>query len=86
MERREDQQTYLTTEELAVRIKYDVRTIRERLMNSVLLEGVHYFRPFGGRKILFVWECIERDMVKSVRLSTNAMAGIPMANGGVLHA
>ena len=42
--------TYLTTEELAARIKYDVRTIRERLKDSVLLEGVHYIRPFGGSK------------------------------------
>jgi hypothetical protein len=35
-------QTYLTTEELAVRIKYDSRTIRDRLKDSVLLEGRHY--------------------------------------------
>ena len=55
-------QTYLTTEELSGRIKYDVRTIRERLKDSVLLEGVHYLRPFGGRKILFIWETIEEDM------------------------
>jgi hypothetical protein len=27
--------TYLTTEELSARIKYDVRTIRERLKDSV---------------------------------------------------
>ncbi len=54
--------TYLTTDELAARIKYDVRTIRERLKDSVLLEGVHYIRPFGGRKILYVWEQIEKDM------------------------
>jgi hypothetical protein len=55
--------TYLTTEELASRIKYDARTIRDRLKDTVLLEGIHYFRPFGGRKILFVWEKIETDMV-----------------------
>ena len=55
-------QTYLTTEELSDRIKYDVRTIRERLKDSVLLEGIHYLRPFGGRKILFIWETIEEDM------------------------
>jgi len=48
--------TYLTTDELSAKIKYDVRTIRERLKDSVLLEGTHYVRPFGGRKILFVWE------------------------------
>lgn len=74
--------TYLTTEELSLRIKYDSRTIRERLKDSVLLEGVHYLRPFGGRKILYVWESIERDM--GTASSTDASA-IPMANGGVLH-
>jgi hypothetical protein len=40
--------TYLTTEELSSRIKYDSRTIRDRLKDSVLLEGRHYIRPFGG--------------------------------------
>jgi len=44
--------TYLTTEELSERIKYDPRTIRQCLKDSVLLEGKHYIRPFGGRKIL----------------------------------
>jgi hypothetical protein len=43
--------TYLTTEELSGVIKYDGRTIRERLKDSVLIEGIHYIRPFGGRKI-----------------------------------
>lgn len=47
-------QTYLTTDELADRIRYDARTIRNQLKDSVLLEGVHYFRPFGSRKILYV--------------------------------
>ena len=54
--------TYLTTEELSTRIKYDARTIRNKLKDSVLLEGIHYFRPFGGRKILFIWEKIEADL------------------------
>lgn len=75
-------QTFLTTEELSNRIKYDPRTIRNRLKDSVLLEGVHYFRPFGGRKILFLWETIERDMV---RHSTENALAIPMANGGMCH-
>lgn len=74
------QQTYLTTDELSGRIKYDSRTIRERLKDSVLIEGVHYFRPFGGRKILFIWEAIERDM-----RMTGESFGIPMANGEVCH-
>ena len=74
--------TYLTTLELALKIKYDERTIRERLKDSVLLEGTHYVRPFGGRKILYLWENIERDM--GLRSNVDR-AAIPMANGGVLH-
>jgi hypothetical protein len=74
-------QTYLTTQELSERIKYDTRTIRERLKDSVLLEGVHYFRPFGGRKILYIWEAIQADMFNSMPASL----AIPMANGGVCH-
>ena len=54
--------TYLTTAELADRIKYDPRTIRNCLKDSVLIEGAHYIRPFGGRKILYIWARIEKDM------------------------
>ena len=78
-------QTYLTTDELSSRIKYVVRTIRERLKDSVLIEGVHYLRPFGGRKILFVWEAIERDMKVASIQQPIGMGAIPMANGAVLH-
>ena len=77
---------FLTTDELSARIKYDVRTIRERLKDSVLLEGVHYFRPFGGRKILYVWNAIERDMMTVSPVKSMGMMGIPMANGSMLHA
>lgn len=73
--------TFLTTEQLAARIKYDPRTIREQLKDSALLEGIHYIRPFGRRKILYIWEAIERDMFAA---SSNAF-GIPMANGGVCN-
>ena len=76
-------QTYLTTEQLSDRIKYDPRTIRERLKDSVLLEHRHYFRPFGGRKILYIWENIEQDMLK--HSDTLVTIGIPMAKGGICH-
>lgn len=72
--------TYLTTDELSARIKYDPRTIRDQLKDAVLLEGVHYVRPFGRRKILYVWEAIERDL-----FSGASSVAIPMANGGVCH-
>ncbi len=71
--------TYLTTDELSKRIKYDSRTIRERLKDAVLLEGTHYIRPFGGRKILYIWERIEQDMQDS------SAHEIPMASGGVCN-
>jgi len=76
----------LTTDELSARIKYDVRTIRERLKDSVLLEGIHYFRPFGGRKILYVWDAIERDMVARTQCQPSNVLGIPMSAGRMLHA
>ena len=75
-------ETYLTTEQLASRIHYDARTIRTRLKDAVLLEGVHYIRPFGGRKLLFIWETILRDIGTA---SANRAPLIPMANGGVAH-
>lgn len=86
--------TYLTTDQLAELIHYDSRTIRTRLKDVVLLEGVHYIRPFGGRKLLFIREAIERDIGKfsankAPRLSTPGMRSvdmaIPMANGGMAH-
>ena len=75
-------QTYLTTAELAERIRYDARTIRNQLKDSVLFEGVHYFRPFGGRKILFIWDTIERDM----KLASAAHAPlVPLSAGGAIR-
>lgn len=82
----DEEKTYLTTDELSSRIKYDVRTIRERLKDSVLIEGIHYFRPFGGRKILFIWEHVQRDMTIVSMAQPTGMPAIPMANGRVLHA
>jgi hypothetical protein len=58
----EPEYTYLTTKELAARMRYSVIAVRNELKDSVLIEGVHYFRPFGGRKLLFIWEIIEADM------------------------
>lgn len=74
--------TFVTTEELSRLIKYDARTIRERLKDSVLLEGRHYIRPFGGRKILYLWEAIEADLLKGANADE---ALIPMANGSRCH-
>src|SRR5690625_5030636 len=87
--------TYLTTDQLAELIHYDPRTIRTRLKDTVLLEGVHYIRPFGGRKLLFLWEAIQRDIGKFSGHKPPQQAlppmprstdhAIPMANGGQAH-
>lgn len=71
-------ETLLTTDELADRIKYDPRTIRNQLKDSVLLEGIHYIRPFGGRKILYRWERIEKDMFSfSAKRSRGISVALP---------
>ena len=67
--------TYLTTQELSVKIRYDAKTIRNQLKDSVLFEGVHYIKPFGGRKILYLWENIEKDMLKCI---TENMIGVAL--------
>lgn len=70
---------YITTSELSELIKYTTRTINEKLKDSVLIEGIHYVRPFGRRKVLYNWTAIQKDMK---RFSQDAMA-IPMSNGGI---
>ena len=72
---------YLTTEELAARIQVRRPNHPRKAEGQCFAQGVHYIRPFGGRKILFVWGQIARDMGKP----SIANVGIPMANGGVLH-
>ncbi len=40
-----------------------------------IFEGrqVHYFRPFGGRKILYIWEAVEVDMQRASALQAPAL-------------
>ena len=65
--------TYMTAQQLAEKIQYDPRTIRNQLKDSIFLEGIHYIRPFGGRKLLFVWERIEEDMLKFTSLGLTTL-------------
>lgn len=70
---------YLTTEELSTRIKYEPRYIRERMKDRIFKKGVHYIQPFNGRKILFVWDEIEKIMQNNADItweSQNPMEGI----------
>lgn len=69
--------TYLTTDELSCRIKYDSRYIREHLKDRVFKKDIHYIKPFGGRKILFVWNEIEKIMATSYK-EENPMENIKL--------
>lgn len=72
--------TYLTTFELSKRIKYEPKTIRDSLVGNVLFEGRHFIRPFGQRRLLFIWEEVEKELVHS-----SSIVEIPLANGGVCY-
>ena len=71
--------TYLTVEELAERIKYDPRYIRENLKDRVFINGIHYIRPFG-RKLLFLWEAVEEEMLSGTAVKDDS---IPQTAGGI---
>lgn len=76
--------TYLSAGQLAERIPFSRRYIIEVLKDRDLIEGVHYVRPFGGRKVVFLWEPIER-LVLTEAPKEEGGAGIPLAAGGVCH-
>ncbi|HHQ4588660.1 TPA: hypothetical protein ACSP19_002049 [Aeromonas veronii] len=75
--------TLLTANELSKRIKFSPAYINHGLKNTVFLEGTHYIRPFGGRKVFYIWEAVEQEMFK--KTTVRPLALIPMANGGVCH-
>lgn len=75
-------QTLLNAKELSQRIKFSATYINHTLKDNVFIEGVHYIKPFGGRKIFYIWEAIEKELFKP---SSPTQFIIPMARGGVCH-
>lgn len=73
--------TFMTGAQLAKRLHYSERHIREYLKDRHFIEGVHYIRLPGSRRILYIWENIANDLLGHTGI-TNM---IPMANGGVCH-
>ena len=69
--------TYIDVNELAARLSYDPHYITNRLRPERLTEGRHFVWPFGGRKVLYIWEAIEEDMLQAAGAST------PMTHGGI---
>ncbi|MGI2056721.1 hypothetical protein [Shewanella baltica] len=79
-----DQNTLLTAKELSPLIKFNPDYINRKLKDTVFLEGVHYIRPFGSRKIFYLWERVEKELYQSRNCSQMNVL-IPMAKGGICH-
>ncbi len=74
--------TYISLEELALRTTYSKTTLSRGHITQNMIEGIHFVRPLGGKKKLYVWDAIERDMFN---MNSSRVEGIPMANGGKCH-
>lgn len=72
--------TYLSANQLAERLPYSRRYIVEVLKDRHFIEGEHYVRPFGRRKVVFLWEPIERLVLDE---APQGALGIPLTAGGV---
>ncbi|KEK26523.1 hypothetical protein [Shewanella xiamenensis] len=75
-------QTLLNAKELSQRIKFSVAYINHSLKDSVFIEGIHYIKPFGGRKIFYIWEEIEIELFRKTERSKIV---VPMTRRGVCH-
>ena len=75
--------TYITANQLAERLHYHPRYINQALKDNVLFEGKHYIRPFGGLRVLYIWEAIEEEMMRYSEEETST--AIPMSNGGICY-
>ncbi|WP_445778056.1 hypothetical protein [Shewanella sp.] len=74
-------QTLLNAKELSQRIKFSAAYINHTLKDNVFFDGVHYIKPFGGRKIFYIWEEVERELFKKQQ----RRIVVPMAHRGVCH-
>jgi len=81
---------YMSIDQLAEVTTYSKTTLTRGTISKRMVEGIHYVCPFGGKKKLYIWEAIERDMFQ-VSQNVSYASGefrkpaIPMANGGVCH-
>ncbi len=58
--------TYLTAQQLAEKIQYDARTIRNQLKDSVFIEGVHYIRPLVAAKFFLFGNALKLKCLNSL--------------------
>lgn len=81
---------YLTIEELAQRLSWEEKTIKNKMEGGIFQKGVHYFSPKGIRP-RFKWSAIvhwleETETRKAAALENTSPADsvIPMARGYLL--
>lgn len=72
--------TYITAAELSRLIPYHKKYINDSLKDKYLLEGTHYVRPFGGKRVLYIWEEVEKALFSTSLENSGEL--IPMMNGG----
>lgn len=73
--------TYMTASELANVIPYHKKYINDSLKDKYLIEGTHYVRPFGGKRVLYIWEEVEKALFTTSEANNGDL--IPMMNGGI---
>ena len=73
--------TYLSAGMLSKRLPYSERHIWEYLKDRVFIEGYHYVRTPGGRRLLFIWERVE-ELLNGQGAATPR---IPLAAGGYVN-
>ena len=73
--------TFLTADDLSKKIPYSTRHIRDDMKDRVFIEGYHYVRAPGGRRIFFIWERVQ----EALGITETIGAKIPLASGGYVN-
>lgn len=82
---------YLTIEEVANRLSWEEKTVKNKMEVGIFRKGVHYFSPRGIRP-RFKWSAVvawleetdRRDAGKAARETISSVDAIPMARGYLL--
>jgi hypothetical protein len=69
-------QIYMTAHDLTERNRYDTGETKTYLEGIVLTEGVHFFRSVTGRKTLYIWEAIDKDIQKAQEDTARSLMNI----------
>jgi hypothetical protein len=71
---------YLTTAEVAARLKLTPKTIKNKMAAGIFRKGVHYFRP-EGLSPRFKWSAVVAWIEQTDAIAGKDQQSIPMARG-----